>query len=65
MRSSVHRLITTLLEPKEAPAQELAALYPQRWEIEGVLDEFKTHLRGGQIVLRSKTRNSSNRSFTA
>jgi len=51
----VYRLITTLLEPKEAPAQELAALYPQRWEIEGVLDEFKTHLRGGQIVLRSKT----------
>ena len=27
--------------------------------------QFKTHLRGGQIVLRSKTRNSSNRSFTA
>jgi hypothetical protein len=51
----VYRLLTTLLEPKEAPAQELAALYPQRWEIEAVLDEFKTHLRGGQIVLRSKT----------
>lgn len=51
----VYRLITTLLDPKEAPAQELAALYPERWEIEGVLDELKTHLRGGQIVLRSKT----------
>lgn len=52
---SLYRLVTTLLDPKEAPAQELAALYPQRWEIEGVLDEFKTHLRGGQVVLRSKT----------
>ena len=51
----LYRLVTTLHDPREAPAQELAALYPQRWEIEGVLDEFKTHLRGGQVVLRSKT----------
>ena len=52
---SVYRLITTLLDPEKYPAQELAALYSQRWEIEGVLDELKTHLRGGRIVLRSKT----------
>jgi hypothetical protein len=50
-----YRLITTLLEPCQAPAEELAALYAQRWEIETLLDEFKTHLRGGQVVLRSKT----------
>ena len=31
-------------------------MYHERWEIEGALDELKTHLRGGaQIVLRSKT----------
>jgi hypothetical protein len=51
----LYRLITTLLDPETAPAQELAALYPQRWEIELTLDEFKTHLRGGQVVMRSKT----------
>ena len=34
---------------------ELAALYSERWEIEGALDELKTHLRGARIVLRSKT----------
>jgi hypothetical protein len=51
----LYRLITTLLDPEAAPAQELAALYPQRWEIELTLDEFKTHLRGGQVVMRSKT----------
>ena len=34
---------------------ELAALYSERWEIEGTLDELKTHLRGARIVLRSKT----------
>ncbi len=51
----LYRLIAMLLDPEEAPAEELAALYPQRWEIEITLDEFKTHMRGGQIVLRSKT----------
>jgi hypothetical protein len=49
------RLVTTLLDPALAPAATLAALYPQRWEHEGVYDEFKTHLRGAQVVLRSKT----------
>jgi transposase IS4-like protein/DDE family transposase len=51
----IYRLITTILDPKLAPAKELAALYHQRWEIETALDELKTHLRGAQIVLRSKT----------
>jgi len=50
----LYRLITNLLDPQEAPAEELAALYPERWEIETTLDEFKTHMRGGQVVLRSK-----------
>jgi hypothetical protein len=52
---SIYRLITTILNPKLAPAKELAALYHERWEIETALDELKTHLRGAQIVLRSKT----------
>jgi hypothetical protein len=51
----LYRLITTLLDPDQAPAAELAALYHERWEIETALDELKTHLRGGGIVLRSKT----------
>ena len=51
----VYRLVTTILEPEQAPAQELAALYHERWEIEGSFDELKTHLRGSGIVLRSKT----------
>lgn len=49
-----YRLVTTL-PPELAPAQQLAALYHERWEIEGALDELKTHLRGARIVLRSKT----------
>jgi hypothetical protein len=53
--AEVYRLITTLLDPTQAPAEELAALYHERWEIENAFDELKTHLRGNHIVLRSKT----------
>jgi hypothetical protein len=51
----IYRLVTSILDPEQAPAQELAALYHERWEIETALDELKTHLRGAKIVLRSKT----------
>ena len=50
-----YRLITTILDHELAPATELAALYHERWEIETAFDELKSHLRGAQIVLRSKT----------
>ena len=50
-----YRLLTNQLDPTQAPAEELAALYHERWEIEGVFDEFKTHLRANSTVLRSKT----------
>lgn len=51
----IYRLVTSILDPEQAPADELAALYHERWEIETALDELKTHLRGSKIVLRSKT----------
>jgi len=50
-----YRLLTTLLDERQAPAMELAALYHQRWQIEAVFDELKTHLRQSRRVLRSKT----------
>ena len=51
----LYRLVTTILDHERAPADELAALYHDRWEIETAFDELKTHLRGARIVLRSKT----------
>jgi hypothetical protein len=51
----MYRLITTILDPATAPALELAELYHERWEIETAFDEFKIHLRGRAVVLRSKT----------
>ncbi|MAT04711.1 MAG: IS4 family transposase [Acidimicrobiaceae bacterium] len=49
------RLFTTLLDPTEVSATELAAAYAQRWEIESAFDELKTHQRGARTVLRSKS----------
>jgi len=52
--AEVYRLITTILDPEQSPAAELAALYHERWEIESTLDELKTHQRGPGLVLRSR-----------
>jgi Insertion element 4 transposase N-terminal/Transposase DDE domain len=49
------RLVTSILNWRAAPAQEIAELYHERWEFETALDEFKTHLRGARTVLRSQT----------
>ena len=49
------RLITTVLDPADIDAGDLAAAYWQRWEIETVFDELKTHQRGARGVLRSKS----------
>lgn len=52
---SIYRLMTTLLDEKEARAEALARLYHARWTIETTLAELKTTLKGADIVLRSKT----------
>jgi hypothetical protein len=49
-----YRLLCTILEPEQAPAGELGALYHERWELENTLDELKVHQRGPRVVLRSK-----------
>ena len=36
-----------------APADELAALYHERWDMETAFDELKTHLRGAPRMLRA------------
>ena len=51
----VYRLATTWLNPRTAPALELIDCYHERWEVEVVLDEIKTHQRLQQPVLRSRT----------
>lgn len=54
-KSGTVRLITTLLDPQTHPAQELVALYHQRWEAETAFHGLKVTLRGSGRVLRSRT----------
>jgi hypothetical protein len=49
-----HRLLTTLLDARQYPAEELIVLYHERWEEELAIDELKTHQRE-RPVLRSRT----------
>jgi IS4 transposase len=52
---TTYRFATTILDEEKAPVIDLAALYHQRWEIEGAFVELNVHLRGPRAVLRSKT----------
>jgi hypothetical protein len=47
-------LLTTITDPHDAKADELADTYHQRWEHETGNDQLKTHLRGPGKVLRSR-----------
>jgi hypothetical protein len=49
-----HRLITSLLDPEHAGAEELAIAYHSRWEFELTIDEIKSHQRHPHTPLRSK-----------
>jgi hypothetical protein len=48
-------LLTTILDPHDAPAEVLAQGYHDRWEHENGNGELKTHLRGPGRVLRSRS----------
>lgn len=50
----VHRLVTTLLDPRLYPAHDLVCAYHERWEIETVIDEIDTHQLSGRHALRSQ-----------
>lgn len=59
------RLVTTLLDPRQYPAWKLIQLYHERWEIEGAIDECKTHLRLSSRTLRSLTPQGVEQEFYA
>ncbi len=52
--SEVFRLITTILDPAEVTAPELAGAYHERWEQETAFREIEVSLRDGRGI-RSKT----------
>jgi hypothetical protein len=52
-RKEAYRVITTILDPAEAPALELAHLYASRWTIETMFAELKIRYQSKHVVLRS------------
>jgi len=48
-------LLTTIVDPAQATATELTEAYVRRWKVKVAFDELKTHQRGPQTVLRSKS----------
>lgn len=48
-------LLTSLLDAERHPADEIIALYHERWEIELAYDEVKTHLLAREECIRSRT----------
>ena len=47
-------LVTSVTDPDDIPAVELAAAYHERWEAELVFDELRAHQRGPGMILRSR-----------
>ncbi|WP_185298981.1 IS4 family transposase [Streptomyces finlayi] len=47
---STYRLVTSLLDPDEAPATALVRLYRERWEIETSYCELKSTILGGRVL---------------
>jgi hypothetical protein len=48
-------LVTTITDPRDAPARALAAAYHERWEHETGNAQLKTYLRGPGKILRSQS----------
>lgn len=61
----VYRLVTTILDPRRAPAKDLAALYHERWDIEGFLKQIKSVQLNNEKVFRSKSPDGVRQEFWA
>lgn len=48
-------LLTSLVDPKRFPAEEIVALYHERWEVELAYDEIKTDLLDREETIRSRS----------
>lgn len=48
-------LLTSLRDPEAYPADEVVAMYHERWEIELGYDEIKTHMLEREEAIRSRT----------
>lgn len=64
-QDELYRLVTTITDPVKAPAKELAALYHERWDIEGFFKQIKSVQLGADRILRSKSPDGVRQEFWA
>ncbi|WP_133904627.1 transposase [Actinophytocola oryzae] len=57
--------MTTIMDPVAAPAKELAALYHERWDIEGFLKQIKSVRLNKEKIFRSKSPDGVRQEFWA
>ena len=55
VKTSVIKVLTTLLDPQEFPASEIAALYAQRWQVETAFLHLKKTVKGTGRTLRGRS----------
>ena len=54
-KPEIFRVITTILDPEDVTAPEIAAAYHERWEYEITLKEIETQMLRAGAGLRSKS----------
>lgn len=54
-RTSRFRILTTLLDHQRFPAEQIAAVYGERWQVELIYARIKSQLRGAGTRLRGQT----------
>jgi hypothetical protein len=64
-KDELYRLVTTILDPEQAPAKELAALYHERWDIEGFFKQIKSVQLNDARIFRSKSPDGVRQEFWA
>jgi hypothetical protein len=64
-KDDLYRLVTTILDPAQAPAKELAILYHERWDIEGFFKQIKSVQLNAERIFRSKSPDGVRQEFWA
>jgi Insertion element 4 transposase N-terminal/Transposase DDE domain len=64
-KDKLYRLMTTILDPAQAPAKDLAVLYHERWDIEGFFKQIKSVQLNADRIFRSKSPEGVRQEFWA
>jgi hypothetical protein len=64
-KDELYRMMTTILDPAQAPAKDLAVLYHERWDIEGFFKQIKSVQLNADRIFRSKSPEGVRQEFWA